>query len=461
MKRTYIIALALLLLATLPSVARQAEELLTSGDYEYRILEDGTAEIAGYSGSAEVLEVPGSLDGFTVTSIGDEVFYHCSSLLDITIPNSVVSIGSKAFSWCENLKGITIPNNVTDIGNNPFAGCVRLNQIVVRPDHPTLATIDGVLFSKADKRLVWYPMAREDTTYRVPQGVLSIGDSAFYRCESLRSIILPNSVKSIGNEAFSECKSLSNITLPDSVTSVGNGAFFRCSNLTGITLPDSVTSIGGGAFFRCSNLTEINLPGSITNIGDNPFQGCENLNRVVVCPDHPALATIDGVLFSKTDKRLIWYPMVREDTAYEIPQGILIIGYEAFGSCSNLRDITVSNSVTNIGDWAFCGCENLTGIALPDSVTSIGDGAFFWCENLTSITIPNSVTSIGDVAFKACSSLISITIPESVTSIGDRAFVGCNSLTKIIITPDSYAQKYCEENGLPFVYQENTDWLNE
>ena len=312
--------------------------------------------------------------------------------MDITIPDSVTSIKNLAFFGCENLMSIILPNNVTSIGNNPFAGCARLNQIVVRPDHPTLATIDGVLFSKADKRLVWYPMAREDTTYEVPQGILMIGDYAFCRCESLGSIILPNSVTSIGNEAFIWCENLTDITLPDSVTSVGNEAFTSCKSLMSITIPNSVT-----------------------NMGDNPFTYCENLNQVVVRPDHPALGTIDGVLFSKADKRLVWYPMAREGTVYEVPQGILIIG-----------------------DGAFERCPRLTDIILPNSITNIGDRAFFWCENLRSITFP-----------------------DSVTSIGNRAFDMCNSLNKIIIAPDSYAQKYCEERNLPFVYQENTDWLNE
>ncbi|MGI6691882.1 MAG: leucine-rich repeat domain-containing protein [Christensenellales bacterium] len=208
MKRALFIALFLLLLAALPApAAGQAEELLTSGDYEYRVLEDGTAEIAQYNGAAESLEIPRSLNGLSVTSIGAKAFFDRSRLLDIAIPDSVVSIGSDAFSWCNNLKCITIPNtvtsigdwafsgcenlediqipgNVANIGNNPFSNCANLDQVILQPDHPTLATVDGVLFNKADKRLIWYPIAREDTAYEVPQGVLSIGEEAFLFCQN-------------------------------------------------------------------------------------------------------------------------------------------------------------------------------------------------------------------------------------------------------------------------------------
>ena len=107
-----------------------------------------------------------------MTSIGYSAFYRCTSLTNITIPNSVTSIGDYAFWYC-NLKNITIPNGVT-----------------------------------------------------------SIGYSAFYRCTSLTNITIPNSVTSIGDFAFNECTSLTNIAIPDSVTSIGDHAFYKCDSLS-------------------------------------------------------------------------------------------------------------------------------------------------------------------------------------------------------------------------------------
>ena len=116
-----------------------------------------------------------------------------------------------------------------------------------------------------------------------------------------------------------------------------------------------------------------------------------------------------------------------------IPDSVTSIGYSAFSGCSSLTSVTIGNGVTSIGSWAFSSCTSLTSITIPDSITSIGSYAFYNCTSLTSVTIPDSVMSIGDSAFSNCSSLTSVTIPDSVTSIGEDAFRNCKSLTSVTI----------------------------
>ena len=205
--------------------------------------------------------------------------------------------------------------------------------------------------------------------------------------------------------------------------------------------------------------SSIIIPDSVTAIGANPFRYCKALTTITVSPDHPALAVIDGVLFSKADKRLVCYPTAFTETAYAIPQGITCVGDDAFSGCGNLTSITIPDSVTSIGAGAFSGCSSLTSITLPDSVTAIGDYAFSWCERLTSITIPDSVTSIGAKAFSGCTGLTSITIPDSVTSIGDSAFNDCNEALTITVPRGSYAAQCCKKNGLSYTYPDALDWL--
>ena len=220
----------------------------------------------------------------SVISIGDSAFSCCKSLTSITIPDSVTSIGDSAFSDCDSLTSITIPDFVTQIGVNPFVFCSSLKSISVSPDHPYFAVIDDVLFRKADKTLISYPEGKASSTYTIPQGITSIGDSAFSSCVSLTSVTIPDSVTSIGNIAFSFCTSLTSITIPDSVTSIGDGAFYACYSLTSITIPDSVTSIGDWAFSSCTSLTSITIPDSVTFIGDSAFDFCESLTSVSI-PD--------------------------------------------------------------------------------------------------------------------------------------------------------------------------------
>lgn len=92
------------------AVADEERKTFTSGDYQYALLDDGTVEIAGYKGSADLLAIPAELDGKAVTSIGDCAFYLCSSLTSVSIPDSVTAIGDYAFGDCSNLT-LTVPRN--------------------------------------------------------------------------------------------------------------------------------------------------------------------------------------------------------------------------------------------------------------------------------------------------------------------------------------------------------------
>ncbi len=119
---------------------------------------------------------------------------------------------------------------------NPFAACSKLKTISVSPEHLYFATIDGVLFRKADKALISYPAGISSSTYTIPQGITAIGDEAFSSCDFLTSVSIPDSVTSIGDWAFSACYSLTTVTIPDSVTSIGVRAFSACNSLT-LTVP--------------------------------------------------------------------------------------------------------------------------------------------------------------------------------------------------------------------------------
>ena len=214
MKKLLALLLGLAVILALPAgTAEKAPEKLTCGDFEYILKDDGTAEIVGYTGTAETLDIPDALDGHAVTGIDDWAFSHYN-----------------------RLTSIAIPDGVTTIGINPFWGCYHLSRITVSPDHPVLATIDGVLFSKADKLLVCYPSGLSDEAYAIPQGIEIIGDSAFSACRSLTSVAIPDSVTAIGESAFYFCAGLKSVTLPGSVTAIGIDAFSDCPNLI-LTVP--------------------------------------------------------------------------------------------------------------------------------------------------------------------------------------------------------------------------------
>ena len=232
-----------------------------------------------------------------VTSIGEKAFYQCSGLTgDLIIPNSVTSIGEKAFLGCRGLTSMTIPNSVTSIGEKAFYQCSGLTAIDVAADNPNYCAEEGVLFSKDKTTLVAYPGGKQGA-YSIPNSVTSIGSYAFYDCSGLTgNLIIPNSVTSIGNDAFNGCRGLTSVTIPNSVTSIGEKAFYDCRGLTSVTIPNSVTSIGSSAFYNCRGLTSVTIPNSVTSIGNNAFKNTGLTSVTIEAETPPTLGNnvLDG-----------------------------------------------------------------------------------------------------------------------------------------------------------------------
>ena len=235
-----------------------------------------------------------------VTSIGDEAFYKCSSLASISIPEGVTSIGKRAFYNCSSLASITIPNSVTSIGNSAFNICGSLAEFNGKfaSEDGRCLIIDGVLNSFAPYGL---------TEYTIPEGVTSIGNSAFGACLRLESITIPDGVTSIGIGAFSSCSSLASITIPEGVTSIGESAFYWCDSLASVTIPDSVTKIGKDAFRYCRSLASVTIPEGVTSIGGHAFYNCTSLAEVYCKATTPPMGGSD-MFANNASERKIYVP---------------------------------------------------------------------------------------------------------------------------------------------------------
>ena len=105
--------------------------MIKSGDYQYILLTDGTAELTNYTAYAEFLTVPAQIDGHAVVSIGSEAFINSEFLSSIILPDCVTTIGIDAFCRCSVRTSITLPSSLTSIGKLAFAGCKSLTRIIL------------------------------------------------------------------------------------------------------------------------------------------------------------------------------------------------------------------------------------------------------------------------------------------------------------------------------------------
>ena len=386
--------------------------------YEYKVNEDGTtATITNFLGPDDSanpvgststglydIDIPETLDGHTVTGLGNYSFayryvdnsyydivsdknpFGCS-IRSVTIPKSVTSIGYKAFCYCENLQSLTFQGPIESMGDGAFEYCAKLDNVTI------------------------------------PQSVTSIGNYAFYKCSALTNVTIPQGVTSIGNFAFYECSALEKVNIPNGITSIGKSVFSGCSVLDNVNIPVGVTSIGREAFSSCRGLTNITIPKSVTSIGDSAFAHCTGLTSL----------TINNAATSIRDWAFYECPLT---TTLELGENITTIGYKAFDSCG-LKSVTIPKSVTSIGNGAFYSCrslktlsfgENSFGENIETNIKTIGDEAFRDCSALDNVTIPQSVTSIGTWAFESCDGLHSLTINGAITSMGKEAFYGCDQL---------------------------------
>ncbi len=316
---------------------------------------------------------------------------------------------------------------------------------------------------------------------QIADSVESIGDKAFYDCDSLTSVNISDSVTSIGSDMFYNCRSLENIEIPDGVTNISSNALYNCSSLTDIKIPESVTKIDSNAFYGCRSLTSVEYESTdkqwgridIAIDGNAPLLtaalkcGGTELEKPLITPDPEAAksgtcgaADSDNVTWEVDSNNVLtisgtggiknFYrniptptgggitdstgPWPKTVTKVIVEEGVTSIGANAFRDCTRIQSIQIADSVKDIGEKAFYNCDSLESVNIPDSVTAIGYNAFYDCDSLESVNIPDSVTSISFYAFCDCSNLTDIKIPESVTEIGSYTFSGCRSLTDITLS---------------------------
>ena len=271
-------------------------ETVNGIEWEYTIY-DGKAKITSLleetpaipDSTSGSVTVPGTLGGRPVTSIDDYAFWKCEHITSVTISEGVETIGVNAFYGCSALSEVSIPDSVIAIDTAAFEECSTNLYTLIANDSVQL--VDGwavgiAVSRSAVPRIMDLSGARgianglfADLPYvqsvKIPGGIPSVPEKAFYSCKNLRKVEITGAVEMIGKMAFEQCKRLEEVILPSGLARIAMRAFMDCISLDRISIPATVHTIGARAFYRCESLGEVEFLGEKPYIGDSAFKGCE------------------------------------------------------------------------------------------------------------------------------------------------------------------------------------------
>lgn len=326
--------------------------------------------------------VPNDIDGIPVTYVRGLT----ADLTSIKLPSSLIKIKDDAFNSMDTLKSLVIDRgapNLNELGERSFSGCSNIEELDLSNSKLTSIPEGAFAYCKNLK------------TIKLPSTITSIGDEAFYNCQSLTNIegLDKCNLKSIGSAAFSNCKALENLDFSQSTfTNVPSKAFNGCSALAKITLPNTLTTIGGYAFYACYGIPQLDL-------------------------SNTALTTLENYAL---------YQM-RETTKFSLPDSISSIGTHAF-----------SVSTSNGAVPTILPASLKDKVNYKDAATSpwLNRKVMFTDENVKTIHFYGNGATIGDTEPMFVSEGSKVTLPSCGFSKTNYIFKGWN--TKADGTGESY-----------------------
>lgn len=350
-----------------------------------------------------------------VKTIGDYTFFGCAQMKTVVIPSNINYIGKFAFMYCKSITSISIPDSLSVLGSYAFADCKNISSVIL-PDR--ISAIRTCTFLGCESL----------TELKLPDGLLEIDTGAFEKCYNLCNITLPNSVNIIEKDAFSGCK-LNSLTIPSSVEVIGYDAF----NTPHKTIWLTNTPPAGYIYAK----GEINyVPNDkYKDIGHTKIytylSSLFEIDGVKYVPIKPSDRTCDAIdcIYSKEFNTVtIPSDVTYKDITFKVKNIMPYIAYN-----DTMIESASINIETKIPDKAFYGCTNLKDITLSDSISEIGELSFSGCHALKNINIPQNVKTIKGFAFQDCDSLQKIVIPQNVKTVERGVFYSCDNLKKVII----------------------------
>jgi len=344
--------------------------------------------------------------------------------------HTVKQIDTGALSDNRIITSVTIPNGVTTIGFSAFNGCIKLEKIKFSSNLDTVC-------ENAFNNTKWFN--------NQSNGLVYVGKVAYkYKGDMPRNtkITVKSDTVSISESAFKDCANLTAILIPSSVKHIDKYALYNCQGLTKLNFNDGIERIENDAFGACEKLTSVNFSETLKSIGAFAFVECKKLSEITI---PQSVTSVGEYAFSGCEN--LASVTVSDDLPYvggrafektkwlnSQPDGVVYIGKSAYGYKGDMpknTELSLKSGITNISGYAFYEEKNLTSVKIPETVNRIGNWAFLDCEGLKNVNIPDGVKRIESWTFSNCSSLTNITVPDSVTVLDGLAFSYCTNLKNI------------------------------
>ena len=364
-----------------------------------------------------------------VTECNDYLLAGCSTVENLSLPESLVTIGNHTFSDMTTLQYCRMFDNVESVGEYGFAGDVNLTDLTFSKK---VKTLRNNLFMNCTS----LPL------FTVHPAVTSIEDNAFMNCDSLATLSFTDSndllnigrrnengnfaamfsdspiqslylsrwlIYNIDEESYAPFynhSTLTDLRFGKTLGDIGKFLFEKCSSIATVNIP-GVESIGEKAFYDCTALSGLTLNSGTTSLGEQTFANCTALKNVVLPPT--VVSVSDGCFMN--DHELV---------TLDLGNSLEIIGPSAFSGCASLSELNFPKTLYGLGVESFKGCENLSYVTIPDScrLSSIGARAFQNCTGIEWISLSNKITSLGANSFDGCDSIRYIKSFNTVPPVG-------------------------------------------
>ena len=410
-------------LMTLESVVLPeiCEAFAVSADCLVQYAGDGKVLVRSFSRSQTVV-IPEE-----VRTLGQNCFYGSHTIRSVDWAGSTIiqTISCGAFAH-STLVELTIPLSVVSIGKECFLNCKQLRKVTV--EGTKLESIETAAFKGSGIH-----------EFQVPKSVKTIGPRAF-EDSALDSVTFEpeGNLSVIEEETFSSCKNLKEVQVPLQVQKLGRRCFANCPELTTVVLDNaSSLEVIGEEIIEGSNVKSINIPQSVKNIHPTGLRGLNPKGSIT---------TQQGKKFIKSKNFLVWQPdqkqillgYLNETSQVNVPRQIYSIGSECFVSAKQLTYVLFDNkSQLEIIDERAFADSSVQEITIPESAVSLNNECFYQCKQLTTVRFARNslLKAIGQRAF-AASGIKKLEVPAKVQTIGAQCF-NLSALSEITFAADS------------------------